>query len=143
MINKKIKINRSVLFLLLIAIAAILPYSNTFDASFQLDDFHTIQKSKSISDLNRFIDINSWKGIQYNRQIANLTFSINYFIGDYDVTGYHIFNLLIHIINSFLVFFFARSLFSTRVLIKSGEDKKVCNSSIASSAPEDFKFPCS
>jgi tetratricopeptide (TPR) repeat protein len=122
--HQKININRNFLFLFIILIAAILPYSNSFDASFQLDDFHTIQKSKSIADFNKFLDINSWKGVLYNRQIANLTFSINYLIGKYDVTGYHFFNLLIHIINSFLVFYFARGLFSTRALINSAEDKK-------------------
>mgnify|MGYP000625099636 CR=1 FL=1 len=41
-----------------------------------------------------------------NRWLPNITFAINYYLGGLNVEGYHIVNILIHVITSILVFLF-------------------------------------
>jgi hypothetical protein len=48
-----------------------------------------------------------------NRYIGSLTFALNYKIHGLDVTGYHIVNLLIHLVNSLLVYWFVQLIFIT------------------------------
>ncbi|MDY6822262.1 MAG: tetratricopeptide repeat protein [Thermodesulfobacteriota bacterium] len=43
-----------------------------------------------------------------SRPVANLSFALNYYAHQYDTTGYHIINLLLHMITAFLLFLIAR-----------------------------------
>jgi len=45
------------------------------------------------------------------RDIVNLTFALNYRFGKLNVFGYHLVNVLIHVINGFLVYFLAHTIF--------------------------------
>lgn len=101
---------------IVISVCVILPYLNSINTSFQLDDFHTIVKNKQIGNFDQFSKLDTWGRLLYNRQIPNLTFSINYIIDGYNEKGYHLLNILIHLINSILIFFLILKLFSTRIL---------------------------
>jgi len=46
-----------------------------------------------------------------NRPVANISFALNYYFGKYDVTGYHVVNIIIHLINGILVYFLALIIF--------------------------------
>jgi len=48
-----------------------------------------------------------------NRFIGNLTFALNYALHELDVVGYHIFNLLIHLLNALLVYWLVILTFRT------------------------------
>src|SRR3989339_1817795 len=85
---------------LFIAIAALLVYSNTFNASFHFDDTPNIVENYKIRNFNNWFDI-----MREQRGVAMLTFPINYAIGGLNVTGYHVVNLAIHITNGILVYF--------------------------------------
>jgi tetratricopeptide (TPR) repeat protein len=76
-------------------------YSNSFDCSFHFDDEHSIVENLEIRDIT---DINTLWNINHTRFIPNLTFALNYHFGELNVKGYHIFNLLIHLINACLVY---------------------------------------
>jgi hypothetical protein len=54
-------------------------------------------------------------GYDYNprRIVGYFTFALNYHVGGTDVRGYHIVNLLIHLINSVLVYFLVLLTFRT------------------------------
>jgi hypothetical protein len=40
-----------------------------------------------------------------------MSFALNYYLGEYDVRGYHLFNILIHLISAVLVYWLAIDLF--------------------------------
>ncbi len=84
--------------LLVIATATVLVYSNTFDASFHLDDKGGIVRNQTLRDFGRF-----WPPAG-NRYLGLLSFAINYRLGGLEVFGYHLVNLLIHAGNGLLVF---------------------------------------
>lgn len=94
------KVNKSFYCLIIITVTTI-AYWNSFDVPFQFDDHHSIQNNpgiRNLSDLKRVF--NSFP----QRPVAQLTFALNYHFHELDVWGYHLVNLVIHIINSLLVF---------------------------------------
>lgn len=88
--------------LALIAIVGFLCYSNTFDGSFLYDD-RSITESNSIKDIS---DLGSIKNLPVRRFVTFLSFAVNYHFGELNVFGYHLVNLIIHILTSMLVFWF-------------------------------------
>jgi len=84
--------------LLLLSLLATLIYSNTFSSPFHFDDTANIVENPQIKDLSNFLDFSG------SRYVGFLSFALNYHFGRLDVFGYHLVNLLIHIINGFLVY---------------------------------------
>ena len=88
-------------------------YSNTFHASWQFDDEINILKNEplnlnelSCQNLKKtfFASLDGTKTIY--RPIACLSFALNYFFGKDNVFGYHVVNLIIHVLAAFFLFFF-------------------------------------
>lgn len=102
-------LNKKWVVAILIATAALLVYSNSFTAPFTLDDFGSIVNNYSIRNPLNIGDI--WK-FYSNRFVLYFSISINYFIHDGGVVGYHITNVAIHIINGILVFFILKNILS-------------------------------
>ncbi len=113
---KVLQNHRIIIALIVISLCVILPYINSLHTSFQLDDYHTIVKNKQIGNYERFLNLNTWGRFLYNRQIPNLTFSLNYSFDGYNVFGYHLLNILIHLFNSIFIFYLVLKLFTTRIL---------------------------
>ncbi len=122
MMNKKClnseKINFSGILLLVFLNLTI--YSNTLNASWHFDDFPTIIQNNSlhISNISFGSILNTFfaepvSGNRFYRPISCLTFAINWYLGKDSVTGYHIINILIHILNTLLLFFTIHTLFKT------------------------------
>ena len=84
--------------LLIIAIAGIIIYSNTLHGPFVWDDTVLIRDNLRIRDLSNFKDISG------TRYLTFLSFAVNYLIGGYNVAGFHIFNIAVHILNAMLVY---------------------------------------
>ncbi len=82
----------------LILIISIAIYSNILSSRFVFDDIESIVENYKIRDLSNF-----WPP-SGNRYIGFLSFAINYHFGKLDVFGYHLFNIIIHIINGLLVY---------------------------------------
>ena len=102
--GQKETLNYNWISVFLIAALCIIAYSNSFHVPFVFDDEDSITGNPVIRNLgNFFLD---GDGYSYNprRFIGYLTFALNYRIGGLDVTGYHIVNLAIHIINALLVY---------------------------------------
>ena len=59
-------------------------------------------ENKTIRDLSNY---NSPGKLLNPRAIVDLTFALNYRAGKLNVFGYHLVNVLIHILNGFLVYF--------------------------------------
>ncbi|MCK5506193.1 MAG: hypothetical protein KAJ10_13595, partial [Thermodesulfovibrionia bacterium] len=108
--------NKRFLHILLIILVGFLVYSNTFDVPFHLDDRNNIIENREIKDLSGYLQHLFTEDIVSNlRYIGYLTFSINYKLHGLDVTGYHLVNLLIHIINAMLVYVLVILTFTTPV----------------------------
>ncbi|MBI4691513.1 MAG: hypothetical protein HY754_14785, partial [Nitrospirae bacterium] len=98
--SRKKLFSNPILHLLLIAIIGLLAYSNTFNVPFQFDDTDDIAKNNKLRDLDRF-----WPPAG-SRWFGFLTFTLNFNLNGLNTTGYHIFNLSVHILNAILVYWF-------------------------------------
>lgn len=95
------KLSKKLVPILLIAIAGLLAYCNSFTAPFLLDDFGSIVNNYAIR--NPLDPLAIWK-FYSNRFILYYTLSINFYFHDYGVVGYHVTNLLLHMFNGYLVY---------------------------------------
>ncbi|MGZ3648967.1 MAG: tetratricopeptide repeat protein [Syntrophales bacterium] len=111
---------------ILVAFVGVLAYSNTFTSPFQFDDEGYIVNNPVIRDFRSFLHprgISSGYTLSptgmpvplrlvfMTRILGTFSLAINYYLHGLNVTGYHVFNLLIHILNAWLVYFFLRQTF--------------------------------
>lgn len=97
--------------------AAWFVYGWTLDAPFLLDDQQAIQFNEAIRTIWP-----PWVALDppaadvsfARRPVTNLTMALNYAIGDLQVEGYRLFNLVLHAVNSLLLFLLAGRLLSLR-----------------------------
>ena len=98
----------------IIILLGILIYSNSYKCSFHFDDKSSIFNNLTIRRLPDWNTLWTW-----NRPIARYTFALNYHFTKLEVWGFHLVNLIIHLINSCLVFWFVLLLFSMQSLEKN------------------------
>ncbi len=104
----------------LIAVMILLAYSNTFTASFHFDDNPQIVENPFIKRVT--ID-NIMKLLNDPRPIVSLTLMLNYQLSGLNVVGWHIFNIVVHIANSMMVYFLMLHALRSPRLIKSYDSK--------------------
>jgi len=96
---------RALPFFLLIAVGFV-AYWNSFDVPLVFDDLNSIQRNAGVL----FGD-----ALQPSRLISRsllfATFAMNYAIGGQNVWGYHLVNLVLHILNGIIIFFIAQQVF--------------------------------
>jgi tetratricopeptide (TPR) repeat protein len=110
--------HKRIVHLLLISVTGLLIYSNTLNSPFQWDETEFLIKNPIVRDLHYFAETSDAEGFPvYNglitRYIGYLTFALNYRVHGFDVTGYHVVNLFIHISNSLLLYYLIILSFST------------------------------
>ena len=102
-------------------------YSNTLEAPFVFDDKLVIVENPIVRDLGYMVNPSEAKvhkgHFEYesfrHRYIGYLTFAINYWFHKLDVTGYHLVNIAIHIINGLIVYWLVILTFRTPFLYSS------------------------
>jgi tetratricopeptide (TPR) repeat protein len=99
--------------ILLVLLAGIIVYANTFQVPFVLDDETSIVNNAVIRSLENFYANST--GYEYlpNRYVAFWTFALNYHFGGLNVSGFHAVNLLIHLVGGLLVYTLLRLTFRT------------------------------
>lgn len=97
---------RSILILICMGLLA---FWGTFHSPFLYDDAHAIVDNPKIQHLHEFQENIGITNI-FNRSILFLTFAVNRNIGGLDVFGYHLFNILIHILTGLVWYFLVREL---------------------------------
>ena len=93
-----------------ICLLSILLYSNTLHSPFVFDDIANIRDNAFIRLTGfEFKELSDamFRSPNSNRPIANISFALNYYFGKYNVIGYHIVNVIIHLLNGILVYFLA------------------------------------
>ena len=87
-------------------------YSNTLQVPWYFDDFASIVDNPNIRNLDL-----AFQNLLASRGLANLTFALNFHFGGIDTTGYHLVNILIHIITSGLVFLILKRVWKDSLLL--------------------------
>ncbi len=85
---------------LFLAPIVFLIYSNTLGGPFLFDDVHIIPDNRDIRLTNLTIDEitrAAFGGPSSYRPVAKISFVLNYYFHQYNVLGYHLVNILIHI----------------------------------------------
>jgi len=95
--------------LALIVLAACLAYANSFSVPFIFDDHVIIENNLFIQDARFLANPSLVKGsyLYYPlklRYVSLLSFAFDYRFWGFDPWGYHLTNLIIHLLNAFLVY---------------------------------------
>jgi protein O-mannosyl-transferase len=120
-----------VLIILIIGIV----YSNTLDAEWHLDDFHNITDNPWIKIENLYpeslkntffaaYDKGEYRGENIYRPAAMFSFALNWYFGKTDVTGYHVVNILIHMIAALFLFLCVYTLLNTPNVREKFQNKR-------------------
>ena len=105
--------------LLFLFFLILLTYGNTFYAPWHLDDYQNITQNphlRKIKDLNYstvWDSLHSSVSQRISRPVAMLSFAFNWYIGSDHVLGYHIVNLIIHLLTAFFLYLTIRNLLNT------------------------------
>ena len=116
----------ALIVVVIVSLVGFLIYSNTYNASFHLDDNFFIKDNSLIKDLSEFLSIKYWSNIYY-RPVSTFSFILNYKIHGFNVAGYHFVNILIHIITSLVVYYLSYLLLSKSIYsdIKYSKERKM------------------
>jgi tetratricopeptide (TPR) repeat protein len=105
--------------LLLLTVLIFMVYSDTLTGPFVFDDRPNIQTNTKIKmkqlSLTGLLKA-GFESPSTRRPVSNISFAFNYFLNGYNVVGYHFVNILIHIINSILLYFLAKTTLNTPAL---------------------------
>ena len=106
---------REALMLSVLAVLVFWIYSNTLDSPFIFDDSPNIRdnphirlKTLTLEGIKRA----GFESLSPNRAVANVSFALNYYFHQYNVVGYHLANILIHITTGILLYFFVKTTLS-------------------------------
>ena len=115
-----------ILSLGIISIVSLICYSNSLHNDFVYDDKSVIVENELVKDIHNIPLIFTtsywegyhWEGVEKNEQslyrpLVIFSYALNYLINDLNPFGYHLINLLIHIINSILTFLICLYLFES------------------------------
>jgi tetratricopeptide (TPR) repeat protein len=102
--------------LVLVAVAV---YWGTLDHSFHGDDNNiTNEPAIQISSLSvqEIIKAGFETTYYYNRPVSNISFALNYYFHGLETRGYHVVNIIIHILTGIMLFYFVRKTLNIRVI---------------------------
>ena len=113
--------------ILLLAVLCIAVYSNTLDVPYVFDDARNIAQNKHIR-----VDHLDWSSLfdaavnspSSSRPVANVSFALNYYFGEYDVAGYHLTNIIVHLLNGILVYSLAFLTLAKLAKATENDDRK-------------------
>jgi Flp pilus assembly protein TadD len=130
------------LHLLIIVVVGVIAYSNTFHVPFALDDKKHIMNNLMLRNLENFwLALRgqhfSSGGYHYlpSRFLGYLSFALNYHFGGFGVWGYHLANLVIHIVNALLVYLFVKLTFQTPKMRNGDPLSSASDAGVWGSAP--------
>ena len=106
----------------ILTILGFILYFNSINAPFIFDDLQNIAENPYIG-----VSAISWENIKniishcHARPLPHLSFAANYYLNNYNVIGYHIVNIIIHIVNGLLLFIFTKK--TIQLTINSSQDQ--------------------
>jgi protein O-mannosyl-transferase len=109
--NSSPRLNHKAYFLLTgmaVAVLIFVLYSQILRSPFLFDDLPNIKENPyiRITSLSPQALINSgFKSFSSARPVSNISFALNYFFNGYNTPGYHIVNIIIHLLTGLFLFF--------------------------------------
>jgi len=99
------------LYLVVLMGVGFLIYANTFQAPFVFDDTVVITENPDIRMQEFSWDsiVTTVSGTGRNRPVSTLSFAFNYFFDQYNPFGYHLTNIVVHILTGILLFLFLKT----------------------------------
>src|SRR5439155_18502512 len=95
---------------LILLIAGVITYWNSFDVPFVFDDMDTIETN---SDVQFGDALTRVPAAFWGRTLLFITFAANHAINGQNVWGYHLVNLLLHVLNGVLIYVIWKHIFSS------------------------------
>jgi len=99
---------KTVQYLVLLALI-LLCYGHTLDVPFYLDDNNSLRGNEAIQQ----VDLGTLWGLYAARIVGYLTFALDYAVHGYTLAGYHLVNILIHVLATFMAYQVALALLKT------------------------------
>jgi len=94
----------------LIVTAILIVYYSVYSIPFLYYEKLGIQYNPIVTNMGVFFEkMLTWKGL-FQRPLSMFTYTLNYYFNGQNTAYYHLVNLLIHVVNSILVYFIARRL---------------------------------
>jgi len=104
------------LLLSLLAVVVILIYADTLTSPFIFDDIGNIRHnphirltSLSLKNLIRAAFLSP----ESSRPVANISFALNYYFNGFNLVGFHLVNIIIHLAGGFFLYFFSKATLKT------------------------------
>ena len=95
-------------------------YSNSFNGPFVFDDNLRIAKNPDIRlselTLKNILKAGFGKQSAKSRPIGNISFALNYYFHQYSVKGYHIVNIIIHILTGIFLYLFLKTTLTLKIV---------------------------
>ena len=131
--QKKISIcNNTLLYPVIIVVTGVIAYINSLNVPFIFDDTPFIVNNAAITKLSNFLEPSSLPDkitllptLKLNiitRFFSFVSFAVNYQISGLNVEGFHVINILIHILNALLIYQLSNLTFKTCYCEKLKED---------------------
>ena len=108
-----------ILLLSVLAGIIILVYAQTLTTPFIFDDINNIRENHHIRVPQLSLKNLAWAGFQSplaKRPVANISFALNYYFHGYNLVGYHVVNILIHLAAGFILYFLVKATLQTPAL---------------------------
>lgn len=105
-------------FCIILLLLVFLPYSNTFRASWHLDDYPSIVENQKIQVTDLTLQT-LYRSLQHPRNetlwrpLAHLSFALNWYAGRDNVLSYHVVNILLHFLTAWLLYLSILTLLKT------------------------------
>lgn len=109
--------------IIFIALIGLIAYANSFKNNFQFDDGYHILESQKIRDFDNYLTLSHWTAVN-NRPLSFFTLGLNFQLNELDVTGYHVFNLMFHVLAAFMAFLLVLEILSLNVFKKNDTVQK-------------------
>jgi Tfp pilus assembly protein PilF len=104
------------LLLSLLAVVVTLIYADTLTTPFILDDIGNIRDNPHIRltslSLKNLIRA-AFQSPESNRPVANISFALNYYFNGFNLVGFHLVNIIIHLAGGFFLYFFTKATLKT------------------------------
>ena len=100
-------------FLIVVVIATVILYAIGFDGPFVYDDTGQIVKRAKLHNLYYLKDV-LFCGLRQHRVWQNISFAMNWMISDGKPWSFKLFSLLLHLLNSYILFQWLKKLFAEK-----------------------------
>lgn len=111
LLNVLKKLKAPVATLFAVSLLTIWVYSRSFHGELQFDDEVYIREGLSLSNILKGLDSAPLRTLfSGNRFLVQISFALNYEFSGLAVEGYHLFNIIVHILVVWCVYFFAAKL---------------------------------